>query len=296
MGQTMHPVVRSPRVWACCLAVLAALLLSVPAWAQQRIITIGGDITETVYALGAGQQIVATDTTSHFPRAAQDLPRVGYLRGLSAEGLLSMRPDLLIISGAAGPEATLQLIRRSGVSLLEFASEYDPSIIHHKIDRIAQALQRTDAARALHRQVNADLEQLRATRMQLAEQRSVLFFATLRDGAPRAAGRDTAAQGLIDLLGGENVFAQQSGYKSLSLEAAVQADPDWILVLRNYAMQDQGAADAARHPALALTRAARQGRIFMVDVDPLLQFGPRTPAAALDLLHAMLSLVQPSSP
>lgn len=274
---------------------MAILLLSgAPAWAQQRIVTVGGDITETVFALGAGPKVVATDTTSHYPIAVEDLPKVGYLRGLSAEGLLSMRPDLIIISGAAGPETTLELLRGSGVNIVEFASEYHPQIIHQKIDGIAKALQRTAAAPALHRQVDSDLQRLAQATPQLGSDRTMLFFATLSDGAPRAAGRDTAAQGLIDLLGGKNVFAQRSGYQSLSLEAAVQAEPDWIFVLRNYAMQDSSAAQAARHPALALTRAAREGRIFMVDVEPLLQFSPRTPAAALELLQTMLRQKPPS--
>lgn len=296
MAQPPFDAKQHNRAWLYSLSAAVMLLLGGSAWAQQRIVSIGGDITETVFALGAGPNVVATDTTSQFPTVVKKLPKVGYLRGLSAEGLLSMRPDLVIISGAAGPETTLDLLRGSGVNIVEFASEYHPQIIHRKIDGIAQVLQRTQAAQALHQQVNADLQRLRSTTPSLGDERSMLFFATLRDGAPRAAGRDTAAQGLIDLLGGDNVFAQRSGYKSLSLEAAVQADPDWILVLRNYAMQDQGAADAARHPALALTRAATEGRIFMVDVEPLLQFGPRTPAAALELLQAMLRQKQPTQP
>lgn len=71
---------------------LAALPLFASA-AAERVISLGGDVTEIVYALNAGQQLVAKDSTSTWPAAAQKLPDVGYLRQLNAEGILSLRPD-----------------------------------------------------------------------------------------------------------------------------------------------------------------------------------------------------------
>ena len=73
--------------------------------------TISGAITEVVYALGAEGQLVGTDTTSLFPAAAQKTPKVGYLRQLSAEGILSLKPDAVIATSEAGPPVVLDQLR-----------------------------------------------------------------------------------------------------------------------------------------------------------------------------------------
>ena len=87
------------------LAVLAAGSTTIEASAQSKIVSVGGDVTEILYGIGADDQVVATDTTSVYPTAAALTPKVGYVRRLSAEGVLSLEPDLILISGAAGPEA-----------------------------------------------------------------------------------------------------------------------------------------------------------------------------------------------
>ncbi|MEL7487704.1 MAG: ABC transporter substrate-binding protein, partial [Pseudomonadota bacterium] len=115
----------------------------------------------------------------------------------------------------------------------------------------------------------------------------VLFFATLRDGAPRGAGTDTAADGLIQMLGGKNVFGDFSGYKSLSLEAAVSADPDVILVMSHHADRIGGLESVISHPAISLTTAAKTRRVFLVDQVSVMQFGPRTPNAVAKLARAI---------
>ncbi|MEM6555336.1 MAG: ABC transporter substrate-binding protein, partial [Pseudomonadota bacterium] len=79
------------------------LILSFGASAQDRIVSVGGDVTEIIYALGEGDRIAATDSTSVYPLKALATPKVGYVRNLSAEGVLSVEPDLILISGAAGP-------------------------------------------------------------------------------------------------------------------------------------------------------------------------------------------------
>ena len=72
-----------------------------------RIVSVSGATTEIVYALGAEKQLVGSDTTSLFPAAALQTPKVGYMRQLSAEGLLSLKPDAVITTHEAGPAAVL---------------------------------------------------------------------------------------------------------------------------------------------------------------------------------------------
>ncbi|MBC8653116.1 ABC transporter substrate-binding protein, partial [Providencia vermicola] len=85
------------------LLTIATLVISMSAYATERIVTLGGDVTEIVYALGAEQQLVARDSTSLHPEQATKLPDVGYMRMLNAEGVLSMRPTLVLASELAKP-------------------------------------------------------------------------------------------------------------------------------------------------------------------------------------------------
>ena len=259
----------------------------VPAHAQERIVSIGGDITEMIYAMGQGDRIVATDSTSVYPAAAEETPKVGYMRQLSAEGVLSVEPDLILISGAARPAAAVELLRQSGVRMIEMEPVYTIEAITDKVRRVAQTLGVETESERLVAEIEADWADARAEIAAFDRDLSALFFAALRDGAPRAAGDDTAAAGIIRLIGAENVFAGQSGYKTLSLEAAVAADPDIILVMSHHAERVGGYDAVINHPALSLTGAAQNRRVFLVDQVTVMQFGPRAPRAVADLAKAI---------
>ena len=88
-----------------------------------RIVTIGGAVTEIVYELGLGDNIIAVDTSSIYPDAATEKPDVGYLRFLSAEPILSFEPTLIITTDDAGPPETLQLLGEVGVTVLVTPAE-----------------------------------------------------------------------------------------------------------------------------------------------------------------------------
>jgi iron complex transport system substrate-binding protein len=276
-------------LWKRLLAAgFVAMTAALPASAQQRIVTLGGDVTEIVYALGAGDRIVATDSTSVWPAEAAETPKVGYLRQLSAEGVLSVEPDLIVISGAAGPPQALDQLRASGVRIVEMETAYSIGSIFEKIDTVAAAIGETAVGKRLAGSVKADWTTAQKKIARLGADRDVLFFATLQDGAPKAAGTETAAQGLVELLGAKNLFGTYRGYKPLSLEAAIAADPDFILVLNGYSIAEGTLDDVLNHPAISLTRAAQKKEVYLADPVTILQFGPRTPKAAGDLAQAIL--------
>lgn len=265
------------------LAVLAAGSTTIEASAQSKIVSVGGDVTEILYGIGADDQVVATDTTSVYPTAAALTPKVGYVRRLSAEGVLSLEPDLILISGAAGPEAALEQIVASGVDIVQMETEYTINAIFKKIDRVGAAVGKDKEADDLAASVRSDWIAASTTLKNLNLSPRVLFFATFADSSPRAAGRDTAAHGVIEILGGTNVFESQTGYKALSLEAAVAADPDIILVM-NQNVDRAGSLEAlVAHPAISLTSAVQSGQVYVVDAVQIMQFGPRTPEAIAKL-------------
>ena len=82
------------------------------------IVSVGGPVTEIIYALGEQDRLVGRDTTSVYPPEANDLPNVGYMRALSAEGVLSLSPDLILARSTSGPPVTLDQLAASSVPIV----------------------------------------------------------------------------------------------------------------------------------------------------------------------------------
>jgi heme transport system substrate-binding protein len=278
------------RAFAFSLALFAASVLPQPAFAgsaAKRVVALGGDITEIVYRLGEEGRLVGRDRTSKFPEEAATLPDVGYFRQLGAEGLLSLKPDLILASAIAGPPEVLQQIEATGVPIVRLPETHSGDGLLQKIGAIASALGAKDKGEALATSLRRELSDAAAAVAAMPGRPKILFIIDGGGGAPMAAGRDTAADALIALAGGENVFSAHKGYKAVSLEAAARAAPDAIAMMA-HTLQSMGGADSvADHPALRLTPAARAKRIVARDGSYLLSFGPRLPQAILDFAHAI---------
>lgn len=264
---------------------LLALVLALAAFSgaaaetPQRIVSIGGSVTEVLYALGLGDRIIAVDSTSLYPPAAQDLAQVGYVRALAAEPIIAMDADLVLAEGDAGPPAVLQQLREAGVPVTLIADTPSPEGVVEKVREVAAAVGMPAEGAALAGEIEAAFAALAARREAVAERPTVLFLLS-HSGAPMAAGRGTSADAIIRLAGGRNVVEGFSGYKPLSPEMAVQAAPEVLLLTTQGVEAMGGAQRVAEHPALGLTPAAREGRIYAYDALLLLGFGPRTPEAA----------------
>jgi iron complex transport system substrate-binding protein len=255
--------------------VLALFLWPMLARAEHRIVTLGSDVTEILFALGQGAQLVAVDDTSTFPAEATRLPRLGYVRSLTPEPLLAQRPTLVLAGEGAGPDAVLRQVERAGVRVVRVPGGHDAAAVEAKIRAIGKELGADAAAERLARSTEAGLAALRPGGS--ARPRMLLILASA-PGRVLAAGRNTAGDGFIRLAGGQNVFTAE-GYKPLSAEAAIAAAPDVIIVPSHVAEIMGGLAAVRREPILARTPAARAGRIIEVDSAPALNFGPRLPQA-----------------
>lgn len=269
------------------LIVMLCAVTEASAEPQRRVVSLGGAVTETLFALGAGSEVVAVDSTSRFPADVEDLPQVGYLRRLSAEGILSLAPDRVIASAEAGPPAVLAQLEDAGVPVGVIA--HTPSvagtlnIIHDTAAAVGREAEGEALADAFRREMAA-VERWVAG---FDTRPKVLFLLNARDGAPMAAGRATAADAIITLAGGENIFTGHDGYKPLAVEAAISAAPDMVLMMAHTLKALGGAEAVAEMPAIALTPAGRDGRIVAMDGTLLLGFGPRLPRAVRRLADAL---------
>lgn len=259
-----------------------------PAFASAvRVVTLGGDLTEIAFALGAGDAIVGRDSSSIYPEAALRIPDVGYLRQLGAEGILSLRPEIILASGSAGPEVVLKQIASTGVRLVQAPEIYDPQTVLLKIKLVAEALAVPGKGQALAADVSGRLARAEVAIKGMAGTPTVLFVLNARDGAPMAAGTGTAADAIIRLAGGRNVFDAHAGYKPISLEAAAAAQPQAIVMMEHTLAALGGIEGVRAHPALRHTPAALQRRIIARNAVYLLSFGPRLPEAMLDLAQSL---------
>ncbi|MDS9469569.1 ABC transporter substrate-binding protein, partial [Paracoccus sp. MBLB3053] len=278
---------------------LGALLLAAPAHAESypkasRVLSLGGSVTEIIYALGEQDRLVGRDTTSNWPPEANALTDVGYMRALAPEGVLSVSPDLILAEEGAGPPETVAVLKSANLPFVSIPESYDVAGVLAKVDAVAEALGVADKGKTLHDKLAADLGAAETRAKAVDGPKKVLFVLSLQGGRVMAGGETTSADGIIRLAGAENALGGVQGYKQVTDEAVIKAAPDVVVMMRRgNAMADataNGAADdtaaiqsALALPAIAETPAGRNGRIVIMDGLKLLGFGPRTGEAAVEL-------------
>jgi iron complex transport system substrate-binding protein len=269
-----------------CLATLVAS----PTRAQPkapRIVSVGSALTEIFYALGAENLLVGVDTTSLYPPQAKSLPQVGYMRALSAEGVLSLKPTLIMATTGAGPASTLDQLKTTGIEVVILPDRYDYESVVKKIEAVGKATGKVAEADALIVRGRTDMKALSDRLATTPNKPRVLFLMSMSGGAPQAAGRDTAADGIIRLAGGVNAVDGYAGYRPLTPEAVIASRADYILVPRQSVDSMGGIDKVLEQPAIRQTPAGRAGKLLQFDILLLLGFGPRTPQAATELAAAL---------
>ncbi|EYF01674.1 heme/hemin ABC transporter substrate-binding protein [Chondromyces apiculatus] len=252
-----------------------------------RIVSIGGPVTELVFALGAGPDVVGVDTSSLYPDEATKLPKVGYQRTIATEGILALRPTLVLLSSEAGPPTAIAQIQAAGVPTRVIQADPQLDRIPERIRAVADALGRKEAGEALTRTVTADLDAARRDLAALPTRPRVLLIYARGAGTQLVGGADTPPDALIALAGGVNAAAEISGYKAMSAEAIAAAAPDVILVPSRGLASLGGIDGTLALPGLAQTPAGKARRVVTLDDLLLLGLGPRTPAAARELAQKL---------
>ncbi|AFW02973.1 hemin receptor [Gluconobacter oxydans] len=265
---------------------------SVSVGSASRIACIGGTITETLYRLGVANKIVAVDTTSTWPEEAlKDKKSVGYMRAISSEGVLSVRPDLILAMNASGPADAMDQLVASGIPIVFVDSTSSPDAILERTRFLARAVGREEAGEEMCRDIQSHFNALKQWRAGHSGTPRVLFVMRMTNNRPLVAGQGTAADAVIRLAGGINVGADLQGYKLLNTESLVTLRPDIILTM------SQGGAEIRQallsDPGFSMTPAGRKKAIVEMEGERLLGFGPRTPEAALDLAHMMANAGKP---
>lgn len=258
-----------------------------PLAKARRIVSVGGALTEIVYALEAQGELVGVDTTSLYPAVAQQLPQVGYARTLSAEGVLSLAPTQLIATEEAGPQTVLRQVRDAGVPVAVLNANNRFEGLLERVKQVGQITGRPDPAarlaQSLQQQWSGALAKVR--QRQHAPVR-VLFILAHAPNQVMVGGRETGADAMLAYAGAVNVMGGQggfAGYKPLTPEAVIAARPDVVLVTDQGLKASGGVDGILKLPGLAQTPAGRQHRIVSQEAMLLLGFGPRMPQALAEL-------------
>ncbi|MFB9215891.1 heme/hemin ABC transporter substrate-binding protein [Vibrio sinaloensis] len=245
-------------------ATIALSLTASYATANERIISAGSAVTELILALEQQDQLVAVDVTSQLPQG-MTLPKIGYHRNLSSEGLLALGPNRLIGSDEMGPDSTLAQLKSAGVSVDIVNTDATPAGLLARIDEIAELTGAKTQAQQLKTEVNKKIAALKANKP--SEAKKVLFL-LIHEGRPaNVAGKETPPDAIINLAGGINPAADKlTSYKPLSTEAMVEMQPDVILV-SGRSLEKIGGADEIlkKMPLLAATPAGQNKRFITID-------------------------------
>lgn len=253
-----------------------------------RIISIGGAVTEILYALGADKNIVGIDTTSVFPpQASAQFPSVGYMRQLSAEGVLGLNPTLILTVDGAGPKETIAVLEAAHVPLVVARDTFTGDGIIDKVNVIARATGMAARGRCIAERVRADLDALGRLEKNIVRPKRVMFVLSFVNGRAMVSGRKTAADGIIKMAGAVNAITDYEGYKTINDEAVIAAKPDAILVIERGGPSTLTAESVFAHPSFAVTPAGFNRSFISMDGLYLLGFGPRTVRAARDLASAL---------
>lgn len=254
-----------------------------------RLVSVGGAITEIVYALGEEGKLVGRDSTSVYPAEANTIPDVGYMRQLSPEGVIATNPSAILSVEGSGPPETLNVLKAANIPFETVPEGFDRDAILAKIRIVGDFIGASEKAKVLADQVKADLDTAvaDAARRPEGERKRVLFILSTQGGKIMASGKGTAADGIIALSGAINATGTYAGYKPLTDEAIIEAKPDVVLMMSRSGGHSTTDDELFAHPALSLTPAAKTGSVIRMDGLHLLGFGPRTATAVRELNAAI---------
>lgn len=285
-----HSPKRGTFRFASLLLLLCLLGLQPSAAQETRIVTLSSAITETVFALGMGRHVVATDVTSLSPKAAAALPRVSQNRAVSAEGILSFNPTIVLAPVKDVPSAVVQHLRQSGVQFVALRQEYSEKGAYRFIQDIAQALGAPEKGKAAIDRTKAAMARVNDMVKKNTAGKAkpkVLFIYARGAGAMSVSGKGSSLDALIELSGGKNAVQEFADFKPYTTEALVNANPDVILMF-DFGVSSLGGKQAIlKMPGMRLTEAGKKGRIVAMNPALLVNFSTRLPEAVA-LLHEEL--------
>ena len=256
----------------------------------ERIVSLNGSTTEILFALGVGEKVVGCDASSTYPKhATETLPSVGYQYRLNAEGILSLRPTLVIGRSDVKPPQVIEQLRMAGVTALLFKEPRTFDEAKQRLRTIGKAVNRQEQATALISALDKDIETLKSklTGQQGQAELKALFLYLRGPQTAFVLGKDSGPGAMLELVGATNAAGKIKGTKPMTAEAVIAAQPDVYVLFESGLKSIGGVEGLLKVPGLAQTPAGRNKRVVAMDGLYLSGFGPRCGKAALDLFRGI---------
>lgn len=255
-----------------------------------RIVSLNGDITETIVTLGLAKNLAGVDISATYPeKLVAGIQKIGYQRTLAAEGILSLRPSLVIGTPTAGPASTIEQLRSAGVPVLIIPEYKDLDAGARKLRAVGRALGVPKRGEKLARQVETQIAVAKREVTRAATKPKVAFLYVRGTQVQQIGGVGSGADAMIEAAGGVDVGKSIGiqGFKQLTAESLVAAQPD-VLLLLSAGLQSVGGVDGLlRLPGVAQTPAGRNRKVIAYDDLMLLGLGPRTGKALRLLIRGL---------
>ena len=246
---------------------------------ELRIVSVGASVTETLFALGVGDKVVAVDRTSVYPEAVQALPKVGLPGQLSVEGVATVKPTLILADGqahgaASAADTSLEQLAGLGITVTRLGDA--PATVDAaaaRIEAVGQAVGKAEEAKKLAAKVKDDVK---AALAQVPTTKPKALFVYARGHRTLlVSGTGTPAHALLELAGAANAVTAFSDFKPMSAETVIAAAPE-VIVIPERGLASLGGLDGLLAlPGIADTPAGKAKRVVAIDDLELLTFGPR---------------------
>ncbi|MEM5527912.1 ABC transporter substrate-binding protein [Gammaproteobacteria bacterium AS21] len=262
------------KIYLLTMIIGCSFSLAIAEQKPMRIVSADGSLTEIIYALNREDLLVGVDTTSSFPVQAKSLAQIGYKRDISAEGVISLEPNLLIATDDSGPDKTLNQIEAAGILVRRYSDNASLATVKEKVIGVAELLDMRPQGELLWQSIKHDVEQAQLKIDPSKQPIKVLFILSIKSGSPIVAGDDTPVTEMIRLAGGVNAVSGFNGYKAISLEALIAAQPEAILMVSDR-VQHKDIEALLSNPAISQTPAGKNKHLVTMDALLMIGFGPR---------------------
>jgi iron complex transport system substrate-binding protein len=255
------------------------------ALSPHRIVSLAPAVTEILFALGAGDQVVGVTTYCNYPEAAKAKPKIGGFTTPNVEAILALRPDQVVMTKTRPDVA--QKLRQTGIDVLEVQPD-TLSGIYESIQSISRKIGVPARGQTLIQSIREELQEAAAKTGTGAKPR-VLFIVGRTPGTVldlSVAGRGTYLNELIGLAGGENVFADASvPYPQVSLEEVIRRNPDVIIDMGHSEMLTEAQKESVKQlwKKYAFLAAVKNNNVFPISADYFVTPGPRVVQAVRDI-------------
>ena len=252
---------------------------------SNSIVVAGGSITEIIYFLNLQNKLVGVDVTSNYPLNAKKLPSIGYIRNLSIEGLLSLKPNLILAEESIGPPIIVKQLNKTSVEFRIIKNNYTIDGINEKFLCISKILDIEIKNNINYKKFINNVKKLKSfVKNNNKEKKDILLILMMKGTSPIIAGKNTSGHGFIKMIGQNNSMGKVSGWKPVSSEQILIANPNYIIVTKRALKDFTSIEKFLKLPGISSTKAAKNKNVFIKDGMSLLGYGPRTINVAKEIL------------